>query len=53
MDNLFAMIYLRCSDLIIPLDNRYRPSNEKVLEIRECANRRRKQREENKRKVLT
>lgn len=53
MNNLFAMIYLRCSDLIISLDNRYRPSNEKVREMRDRANRRRKQLEENKRKDLT
>ena len=52
MDKLFAMIYLRCSDLVIPLDNRYRPSNERVREMRELANQRRKQREEAKLKAL-
>ena len=52
LDNLFAMIYLRCSDLVIPLDNRYRPSNEKVREMRERANQRRKQREEANRKAI-
>jgi len=46
------MIYLRCSDLVIPLDNRYRPSNEKVREMRERANQRRKQREEANRKAI-
>ena len=44
MGNLFSLIYLRCSDLVIPLNNRYLPSAKKQKELREIANQRRKER---------
>lgn len=49
MDNMFSLIYLRCSDLVIPLFNRYQPSAEKQKELRELANKRRQEREEGRR----
>lgn len=45
MDNMFALIYLRCSDLVIPLHNRYQPSAEKQRKLRDLQNSRRRQRE--------
>ena len=44
MENLFSLIYLKCSDLIIPLNNRPQPSAEVLKEMRENANQRRKAR---------
>lgn len=52
IDNLFALIYLRCSDLVIPLHNRYQPSPEKQQELRELQNKRKQTREEAKRASL-
>jgi len=49
LDNMFALIYLKCSDLVIPLFNRYQPSPEKQRELRELANERRHEREEGRR----
>ena len=49
LDNMFALIYLRCSDLVIPLFNRYQPTPEQQKRLREIANERRTQREEGKR----
>lgn len=49
IDNLFALIYLRCSDLVIPLHNRYQPSPEKQQELRELQNSRKQKRVEAKR----
>lgn len=46
LESMFAMIYLRCSDLVIPLHNRYRPDPETIRQRRDLANQRRKQREE-------
>ena len=45
LDNAFALIYLRCSDLVIPLNNRYRPSREKIQVLREIQAQRKKERE--------
>ncbi len=42
MENMFALIYLRCSDIVIPLHNRYQPSAEKQQELREMQNMRKK-----------
>lgn len=44
LDNMFSLIYLKCSDLIIPLNNRPMPSPETLKEIRENANQRKKAR---------
>lgn len=44
MGNLFSLIYLRCLDMVIPLNNRYLPSAKKQKELREIANQRRKER---------
>lgn len=46
MDNLIAFIYLRCSDLVVPLNNRYQPTAEKAAELREADNARRRVREQ-------
>lgn len=52
LDNLFSLVYLRCSDIVVPLNNRYQPSAEKQKELREIANQRRKAREEAKRGTI-
>lgn len=44
LDNMFALIYLRCSDLTVPLNNRYQPSQKKIAELRELQNARKKAR---------
>ena len=44
LENMFSLIYLKCSDLIIPLNNRPQPSAEVLKEMRENANQRRKAR---------
>lgn len=49
MDNLIAFIYLKCSDLVIPLNNRYQPTAEKSAEMRARDNDLRRSREEAKR----
>lgn len=41
-----ALIYLKCSDLVIPLHNRYQRTPEKAAAIRKTANELRKQREQ-------
>lgn len=51
LDNMFALIYLRCSDLVIPLNNRYQPSAETQQYLREISNDRRKKREEERRQA--
>ena len=51
LGNMFALIYLRCSDLVIPLNNRYQPSAEKQRELRDVQNARKRAREEAKRKA--
>ena len=48
LDNMFALIYLRCSDLVVPLANRYRPSAETLKQKRERANECRRKRQEQK-----
>lgn len=52
LDNLFALIYLRCSDLVIPLNNRAQPSPEKQKELREKQNEYKRRREEARRNEL-
>lgn len=49
LDNMFALIYLRCSDIVIPLHNRYQPSPEKQQELRDMQNNRKRAREAIKR----
>lgn len=49
LGNMFALIFLRCSDLVIPLHNRYQPSAEKQKELRDLQSERKRQREEAKR----
>lgn len=49
INNMIALIYLKCSDLIVPLSNRIRPSPEYEKKKRERANELRRQREEAKR----
>ena len=49
LDKMFALIYLRCSDLTIPLNNRYQPSSQKQDELRELQNARKKARMEKRR----
>ena len=50
MENLIAFIYLKCSDLVIPLNNRYQPDAEKAKELRDRANDLRRKREESRQK---
>ena len=49
LDNMTALIYLKCSDLVIPLNNRIQPSAEFLAKQRDAANARRRAREEEKR----
>lgn len=48
INNLFAFIYLKCSDLVIPINNRYQPTAEKSAELRAKNNDRRRAREQAK-----
>ena len=45
IENMKALIYLKCSDLVIPLHNRYQRTPEKAASMRKTANELRKQRE--------
>ena len=45
MDNLKALVYLKCSDLVIPLHNRYQRTPEKASALRKTANELRKRRD--------
>ena len=49
LDNMKALIYLKCSDLLIPLNNRAQPSAERRKELRLKVAERRKEREEARR----
>lgn len=49
IDNLIALIYLKCSDIVIPLSNRPQPSAKYLRRKRERANELRRIREEQKR----
>lgn len=49
IDNMVALIYLKCSDIIIPLSNRPQPSKEYFIRKRERANELRRLREERRR----
>jgi len=49
LENMFALIYLRCSSLVIPLFNRWQPSEEVQKTLRDLANKRRHEREEGRR----
>ena len=49
MENLIALVYLKCSDLIIPLCNRPQPSSGYIKKRRERANELRSLREEKRR----
>lgn len=51
LDNMFALIMLRCSDIVIPLNNRYRPDAKLQAKKRELANRRKTDRENAKRET--
>ena len=51
LDNMFALIMLRCSDIVIPLNNRYRPDAELQVRKRELANQRKADRENAKREA--
>lgn len=52
LDNMFALIYLRCSDLTVPLNNKYQLSQKKIAELRELQNARKKARMEKKRESI-
>lgn len=49
-DNMISLIYLKCSDIVIPLCNRPQPSKEYLARKRERANELRRLREERKRR---
>ena len=51
LDNMFALVYLRCSDIAVPLNNRYQPSAGKQRELRDVQNARKREREEAKRRA--
>ena len=50
IENLIALVYLKCSDLIVPLCNRPTPSKEYLTSRRKRANELRRLREEQRRK---
>lgn len=50
IDNMIALIYLKCSDIVIPLCNRPRPSREYLARKRGRANELRRLREEQRRR---
>lgn len=50
IDNMIALIYLKCSDIVVPLCNRPQPSKEYLARKRERANELRRLREEQRRK---
>ena len=50
IENMIALIYLKCSDIIVPLSNRPRPSAEYISKKRARANELRRQREERRRR---
>jgi len=52
LDKMFALIYLRCSDLTVPLNNRYQPSQKKIAELRELQNARKEASMEKKRESI-
>ena len=52
IENMKALIYLKCSDLVIPLLNRVQPTAEEIARKRERANELRKLREERRLKEL-
>ena len=52
LNNMYSLIFLRCSDIVIPLNNRYRPSAEMLKKRREYAAALRAKREEAKRAIL-
>ena len=52
LDNLFALIMLRCSDIVIPLHNRFRPDAQHQAYLRELANQRKADRENAKRQAF-
>ncbi|MDD6827489.1 MAG: transposase [Oscillospiraceae bacterium] len=45
LENMFTLIYLKCSDIIIPLCNRPQPTKEYIREQRERALERKRDRE--------
>lgn len=49
IDNMVALIYLKCSDIVVPLCNRPQPSKEYLARKRERANELRRLREEQRR----
>ena len=51
IDNMIALIYLKCSDIVIPLSNRPQPSKEYLKKRRDRANELRRIREEQRRNV--
>ena len=50
--NMIALIYLKCSDIVVPLCNRPQPSKEYLARKRERANELRRIREEQRRQKL-
>ena len=48
--NMIALIYLKCSDIVVPLRNRPQPSKEYLAKKRERANELRRLREEQRRR---
>ena len=53
LDNMIALIYLKCSDIVVPLSNRPQPSKEYLARKRARANELRRLREEQRRREFT
>lgn len=51
LDNMFSLIMMRCSDIVIPLNNRYRPDAKLLATKRELANQRKADRANAKREA--
>lgn len=52
LDNMFALVYLHCSDLVIPLRNRYQPTPEVQKKLRDIQNQQRWYREEMRKQAV-
>ena len=52
LDNMFALVYLHCSDLVVPLRNRYQPTPEVQKKLRDIQNQQRWYREEMRKQAV-
>ena len=52
LDNMFALVYLHCSDLVVPLRNRYQPTPVVQKKLRDIQNQQRWYREEMRKQAV-